>query len=149
MACIILMVIWTSSIDLTEEWCIMRGATTGNQVYRLLRGHKDFPMTLYQFNVYCILKFHYIFPSTKQTNPIPPRAPPLRPSAIAWPFAWQEFDVLEFYAGKGNLSRYCRMSGLRTGSLDILYEMQTGRRYNTNPMNLLSTSGFACLGNVF
>ena len=42
------MVIWTSSIDLTEEWCILRGATTGNQVYRLVRGHKNFPMILYQ-----------------------------------------------------------------------------------------------------
>jgi len=58
----------------------------------------------------------------------------------------QEFDVLEFYAGNGNLSRYCRLAQLRTGSLDILYEMQTGRKYGTNPMDMLSVSGFAFLG---
>ena len=54
--------------------------------------------------------------------------------------------MLEFYAGRGNLSRYCKLCGLRTGSLDILYQMATARSHNTNPMNLLSTSGFACLG---
>ena len=63
-----------------------------------------------------------------------------------FPIFGKEFDVLEFYAGKGNLSRYCKLANLRTGSLDIMYEMQSGRAYSSNPMDILSASGFAFLG---
>jgi hypothetical protein len=60
----------------------------------------------------------------------------------------QEFDMLEFFAGRGNLSRYMKLSGYRTGSLDILYiaNGQAGKKRKSNPMNLLSVSGFAHLG---
>ena len=62
----------------------------------------------------------------------------------------QEFDALEFFAGRANLSRYLKMSGYRTGSLDILYRVEgkkkkEGKGCKTNPMNLLSASGFAFL----
>ncbi|CAL1166938.1 unnamed protein product, partial [Cladocopium goreaui] len=33
----------------------------------------------------------------------------------------ETYDVLEFYAGRGNLSRCMKLSGRRTGSLDLLY----------------------------
>lgn len=54
--------------------------------------------------------------------------------------------MLEFYAGNGALTRYCKLSGLRAGALDIMYQLQTGRSYGSNPMDILSASGFALLG---
>lgn len=62
-----------------------------------------------------------------------------------FPIFGKEFDVLEFYAGRGHLTRYCKLAHLRTGSLDIMYQMQSGR-YRSNPMDILSHSGFAFLG---
>lgn len=57
--------------------------------------------------------------------------------------------MVEFYAGAGNLSRYCRLCGLRTASLDILYGVGSGRTYGSNCMDILSPSGFAFLGNNY
>lgn len=62
-------------------------------------------------------------------------------------YCWsrQTFDMLEFYAGKGNLSRVMKLSGWRTGSLDIKYGARLKRPHNSNPMDILSPSGFAPL----
>ena len=56
---------------------------------------------------------------------------------------------MEFYAGKGNLTRMMRLSGLRAAKLDFLFGSQVGvtkRKHQSNPMDLLSDSGFASLG---
>ena len=68
---------------------------------------------------------------------------------IAW--ASQEFDVVEYFAGRGNLTKYMKLAGFRAGSLDILYATngttgQASKKRKSNPMNLLSVSGFASLG---
>lgn len=53
--------------------------------------------------------------------------------------------MVEFFAGKGNLTKFMRLSEIRTASLDLLYEAeQRVEKRVTNPMDLLSTSGFAC-----
>ena len=61
----------------------------------------------------------------------------------------QSYDMLEFYAGKANLSRYMKLSGMRTGSLDIKYDVKVkpGRKRprSSDPMDILSPSGFAPL----
>ena len=58
----------------------------------------------------------------------------------------QAFDCLEFYAGKANLSRCLKLTGCRTGSLDIKYgEDHLGNAGTTNPMDILSASGFGLL----
>ena len=66
--------------------------------------------------------------------------------------AFQAFDVVEFYAGKGNLSRMMKLSGYRTVSLDLLYGSRTSRdgmkTRKSNPFDILSPSGFATLGNI-
>ena len=59
--------------------------------------------------------------------------------------AWQAFDVLEFFSGRANLSRCMKLSGLRAGSLDILYSVDSAKTRGSNPMDLLSDSGFARL----
>lgn len=62
--------------------------------------------------------------------------------------ALQEFDCVEFYAGRANLTRMMRLSGYRAAKLDYLYGGQVGssrKPHNTNPMDLLSVSGFALL----
>ena len=48
---------------------------------------------------------------------------------------------MEFYAGRANLSRCMRASGYAVASLDLLYEV--GGKHWTNPMDMLSASGFA------
>ena len=58
-----------------------------------------------------------------------------------------DFDMLEFYAGNGNLTACMRAAGYRTGSLDLKYKSSNrDRTYKTNPMDILSTSGFWFLG---
>lgn len=68
----------------------------------------------------------------------------------------QEFDMLEFYAGKGNLSRFMKLCSRTTGSLDIKYGAKLPKRakpYKSDPMDILSPSGFAhlamCIRNLF
>ena len=51
--------------------------------------------------------------------------------------------MLEFFAGKANLSRCMKVSGLRTASFDILYEEGRKLEHNTNFMDINSPSGFA------
>lgn len=52
--------------------------------------------------------------------------------------------MLEFFAGRANLSRCMRLSGLRTGKFDILYPVNhKGKKRKSNVMNMLSPSGFA------
>ena len=59
----------------------------------------------------------------------------------------QAFDCLEFYAGKANLSRCLKLTGCRTGSLDLKYgEDHLYDAGTTNPMDILSASGFGLLG---
>ena len=56
--------------------------------------------------------------------------------------------MLEFYAGRGNLTRFMRMSGYKTASLDLKYGSKTGRDgkpRKSNPYDVLSPSGFAIL----
>ena len=60
--------------------------------------------------------------------------------------ASQEFDYVEFYAGKGNLSRCMRASGIRTASLDLLYRVKGSERHHSNCMDILSPAGFWNLG---
>ena len=72
-----------------------------------------------------------------------------RPGVQCWIVFLQEFDCVEFYAGKGNLTRMMRLSGLRAAKLDFLFGSQVGvtkRKHQSNPMDLLSDSGFASLG---
>ncbi|CAL1145636.1 unnamed protein product [Cladocopium goreaui] len=57
----------------------------------------------------------------------------------------EEFETLEFFAGRGNLSRCMRLSGRKTCSFDILYKSGKGRSrpYGSNAMDINSTSGYA------
>lgn len=61
----------------------------------------------------------------------------------------QSYDMLEFYAGKANLSRCMKLGGVRTGSLDIKYDVKVNpgrkRPRSSDPMDILSPSGFASL----
>ena len=57
--------------------------------------------------------------------------------------------MLEFFAGRGNLSRCMRASGKKTCSFDVLYDASKEGRskssYKTNAMDILSASGFALI----
>lgn len=55
-----------------------------------------------------------------------------------------QFDILEFFAGNGNLSKCMRYAGYATGSLDIIYSgtRNPNRVYRSNPMDMNSPSGF-------
>ena len=56
--------------------------------------------------------------------------------------------MIEFFAGRGNLSRCMRVSGRRTCSFDILYDAtRPGRSkpYKSNAMDINSASGFALI----
>lgn len=55
---------------------------------------------------------------------------------------------MEFYAGKGNLSRCMRASGIRTASLDLLYQVRGSKNHKSNCMDILSPSGFWNLGSI-
>ena len=61
----------------------------------------------------------------------------------------QSYDMLEFYAGKANLSRCMKLGGVRTGSLDIKHDVKVNpgrkRPRSSDPMDILSPSGFASL----
>ena len=81
-----------------------------------------------------------------------------RLNSIFWVSLWgpknccpQTYDVLEFYAGRGNLSRCMKLSGRRTGSLDLLYgkKVRFSKNNRSNPMDILSPSGFALPVNGF
>lgn len=52
--------------------------------------------------------------------------------------------MLEFFAGRANLSRCMRASGYTTVSLDILYDEGAKESHNTNFMDINSPSGLAC-----
>lgn len=54
----------------------------------------------------------------------------------------EDFEMLEFFAGKANLSRCMKLSGYHTGKLDIKYH-NPDSDLKTNPMDLLSPAGFA------
>ena len=56
--------------------------------------------------------------------------------------------MYEFFAGRGNLSRCMKASGMRTVSFDILYNAEKPGRnksYGTNGMDFNSCSGFASI----
>jgi hypothetical protein len=81
-----------------------------------------------------------------------------RLNSIFWVSLWgpknccpQTYDVLEFYAGRGNLSRCMKLSGRRTRSLDLLYgkKVRFSKNNRSNPMDILSPSGFALPVNGF
>ena len=55
----------------------------------------------------------------------------------------QGFQMLEFFAGKGNLSKCMKSSGYTTASFDILYSGGRQEYHNTNFMDINSSSGFA------
>lgn len=55
--------------------------------------------------------------------------------------------MLEFYAGFGNLSRVMKASGLRAGKFDLKYHVPHRRKkHMSNPMDILTPSGFLFLG---
>lgn len=58
--------------------------------------------------------------------------------------------MYEFFAGKGNLSRCARASGLRTASFDLLYDAKKKKdhMYKSNSMDINSASGFAFSGRI-
>ena len=59
----------------------------------------------------------------------------------------QEFDAAECMAGSGRLTRVLRKAGLSVASMDILYwPDQPHANCSTNPLDMLSASGFAPLG---
>ena len=60
-------------------------------------------------------------------------------------YVCQGLDMLEFFAGRGNVSRVMKLSGLRTGSLDIKYPVKTSKPKprSGSTMDLLSPAGFA------
>lgn len=63
-----------------------------------------------------------------------------------------EFDALEFFAGRGNLTRCLKLSGLRTGSFDVKYKSSRKKRskpYRSNCMDINSVSGFAHIGFIY
>ena len=60
----------------------------------------------------------------------------------------EEFMVLEFFAGRANLSRCMRASGIKTGSFDILFQSgkdNPEKPYKSNAMDINDTSGFASI----
>ena len=57
----------------------------------------------------------------------------------------QEYQLYEFFAGKANLSKCSRASGLRTASFDILFD-PSQPHHGSNCMDINSGSGFALFG---
>lgn len=123
MALIILMVMWTTSINLSQDAlntgfgeCICFSARVGKS------------LKLYSK----IFLSVYILLLTRGTN--------------ANSFS-QEYDCIEFYAGKANLTKMMKLAGYRAAKLDFLYGVRpSGKQHQTNPMDLLSPSGFGLLG---
>ena len=64
---------------------------------------------------------------------------------IAPIFDLKEWNMVEFFAGKGNLSLAMRASGFRVASLDLLYPVANSESHGSNCMDILSASGFWCL----
>ena len=59
--------------------------------------------------------------------------------------AFQEYtlEMIEFFAGRGNLSRCMKLAGIPTASLDILYSgSRRERSHKSNAMDINSPSGF-------
>ena len=56
--------------------------------------------------------------------------------------------MVEFFAGKGNLTRCMRLSEIPTLSLDIKYNPETCRSppHKSNAFDVNSVSGFPCFG---
>lgn len=53
------------------------------------------------------------------------------------------FDMLEYFAGHGNLTKCMRKAGFKTASYDLMYKgSRKSRVYKSNPMDVCSTSGF-------
>ena len=61
-----------------------------------------------------------------------------------------EFQMAEFFAGRGNLSRCMRLSGIPTASLDLLYpavpRKSNPNRHTINAMDMNTRAGFAPFG---
>ena len=55
----------------------------------------------------------------------------------------QAYQMLEFFAGKGNLSKCMKSVGYKTASFDILYSEGREEYHNTNFMDINSSSGMA------
>ena len=55
--------------------------------------------------------------------------------------------MLEFFAGRGNLTTCMRACGWKTAALDILYNGGFPD-CNSNPMDINSRSGFASFGSI-
>ena len=58
----------------------------------------------------------------------------------------QEYQMIEFFAGKGHLSSCMRASGYSTASFDILYTDGRKAEHGSNFMDINSPSGFAYFG---
>ena len=57
-----------------------------------------------------------------------------------------DFNFLEFYAGRGNLSKCMKLTGMTVASFDVKYKSSRKQRekpYTSNAMDILSPSGFA------
>ena len=67
------------------------------------------------------------------------------PHPALWFFPLQEYELFEFFAGNGNLSRCSRATGLKTASFDILYTGAQKASHGSNCMDINSPSGFAPL----
>ena len=54
--------------------------------------------------------------------------------------------MLEFFAGKANVSKCMKISGRAVASFDINYDGwgHRDRKYASNVMDILSPSGFSC-----
>ena len=52
--------------------------------------------------------------------------------------------MVEFFAGRGNLTKCMKLSGIPTAALDIKYAPENNRK--SNAMDLNSVSGFAPFG---
>ena len=54
-----------------------------------------------------------------------------------------QFDMLEYFAGRGNLTRCMRLAGFKTASYDLNYKgSRKPRVYKSNPMDITTAAGF-------
>ena len=61
----------------------------------------------------------------------------------------QELQFIEFYAGVGNVWRAVSTSGFPSARVDLSYHEEQNMSVKQNPMDILSSAGFAFFGYVF
>ena len=61
-------------------------------------------------------------------------------------YSWQAFQVCEFFAGDGMVSRSAKYGMVACAQLDIEYGIQRTRVHKQNSFDLLQPSGLAFLG---